>query len=160
LSRRQTCGSLGVVEQRLPSSCYIANKPLLGTLEPFRYSWLSGIQAPNARELTRSGKKLTRQLGVVLDKGRDRFRQKEAANFTMISPPDLQTIERIVDHLGRARNLLFVTGAGLSADSGLPTYRGVGGLYEGDATEEGHAIEEMLSGEMFREHPDWTWKYL
>jgi NAD-dependent deacetylase len=78
----------------------------------------------------------------------------------MIGPPDLHTIDRIVDHLGRARNLLFITGAGLSADSGLPTYRGVGGLYECDETEVGYAIEEMLSGEMFRERPDLTWNYL
>ena len=36
----------------------------------------------------------------------------------------------------------------------------VGGLYNGGETEEGFAIEEMLSGEMFRERPAWTWKYL
>ena len=46
----------------------------------------------------------------------------------MMSLPDLDTIDRIVDHLGRTRSILFVTGAGMSADSGLPTYRGVGGL--------------------------------
>ncbi len=78
----------------------------------------------------------------------------------MISPPDLETIDRIVDHLARARSILFVTGAGMSADSGLPTYRGVGGLYEREETEEGLAIEEMLSGPMFRSRPEWTWKYL
>jgi len=78
----------------------------------------------------------------------------------MISPPDLQTIDRIVGHLGRARSILFVTGAGMSADSGLPTYRGVGGLYDRGETEEGLAIEELLSGEMFQERPAWTWKYL
>ena len=78
----------------------------------------------------------------------------------MISPPDLETIDRIVDHLGRCRNILFVTGAGMSADSGLPTYRGVGGLYNRGETEEGFAIEEMLSGATFRRKPEWTWKYL
>jgi NAD-dependent deacetylase len=55
---------------------------------------------------------------------------------------------------------LFVTGAGLSADSGLPTYRGVGGLYESEETDEGYAIEELLSGEALRERPELTWKYL
>jgi NAD-dependent deacetylase len=78
----------------------------------------------------------------------------------VISPPDIQTIDRIVEHLGRARSILFITGAGMSADSGLPTYRGVGGLYECDETEEGLPIEEMLSGAMFRQRPEWTWKYL
>src|SRR5262249_51116512 len=47
-----------------------------------------------------------------------------------------------------------------SAESGLPTYRGVGGLYNRDESEEGFAIEELLSGELFRERPELTWKYL
>jgi NAD-dependent deacetylase len=77
-----------------------------------------------------------------------------------LTPPDRETIDRIVAQLRRSRSLLFVTGAGMSADSGLPTYRGVGGLYNNGETEEGLAIEEMLSGEMFRARPEWTWKYL
>lgn len=60
----------------------------------------------------------------------------------------------------RAQSLLFVTGAGLSADSGLPTYRGIGGLYDREITEEGFAIEEALSGEMLRRRPEICWKYL
>ena len=40
-----------------------------------------------------------------------------------------------------ASSILFVTGAGVSADSGLPTYRGVGGLYDGEGTEDGIRIE-------------------
>jgi len=80
--------------------------------------------------------------------------------MAMLSPPDVETIDRIVTHLERCRSILFVTGAGMSADSGLPTYRGVGGLYDGGETEEGFPIEVMLSGEMFRHNPAWTWKYL
>jgi len=57
-------------------------------------------------------------------------------------------------------NLLFVTGAGISVDSGLPTYRGIGGLYDVDTTAEGLAIEEILSGEMLTTSPELTWKYL
>lgn len=41
---------------------------------------------------------------------------------------DAHTINMIVEALLRAKAVLFVTGAGLSADSGLPTYRGDGGL--------------------------------
>ena len=62
--------------------------------------------------------------------------------------------------LARARRVLVVTGAGISADSGLPTYRGVGGLYEGCTTEDGLRIEEALSGSMLRRRPELTWKYL
>ena len=46
-------------------------------------------------------------------------------------------IEHVVDILARCRSLLFITGAGISADSGLPTYRGIGGLYNNEHPEEG-----------------------
>ncbi len=63
-------------------------------------------------------------------------------------------------HLRAAHRVLFVTGAGISADSGLPTYRGVGGLYNGEVTEDGMEIEEALSGHCFAMQPEITWKYL
>jgi NAD-dependent deacetylase len=59
-----------------------------------------------------------------------------------------------------ARRILFITGAGISADSGLPTYRGTGGLYDGRLTESGLPIEVVLSGEMFARAPEVTWSYL
>ena len=74
--------------------------------------------------------------------------------------PDPDSVSAAARILARARSVLFVTGAGISADSGLPTYRGVGGLYEGDFTEEGLPIEVLLSGEMLRRRPATTWKYL
>lgn len=68
--------------------------------------------------------------------------------------------EEIAALLHSSRRTLFITGAGISADSGLPTYRGIGGLYEDDLTEEGIPIEEALSGTMLRRRPEITWKYL
>jgi NAD-dependent deacetylase len=62
--------------------------------------------------------------------------------------------------ISSSRRVLFITGAGVSADSGLPTYRGVGGLYNDEVTEEGLSIEEALSGDCFSVRPDITWKYL
>lgn len=69
-------------------------------------------------------------------------------------------LDRVAAVFARARSALFITGAGISADSGLPTYRGVGGLYEGAATDEGLAIEDALSGDMLRARPELTWKYI
>lgn len=60
----------------------------------------------------------------------------------------------------RADRILVLTGAGLSADSGLPTYRGVGGLYEDADTPEGLPIEVALSGPMLRRRPDLCWRYI
>lgn len=66
----------------------------------------------------------------------------------------------IAEKLQASQRVLFITGAGISADSGLPTYRGVGGLYNDESTEEGLAIEDALSGSCFDVRPDITWKYL
>ncbi len=76
------------------------------------------------------------------------------------SPTNQRAIAEVADHLRQCRRLLFITGAGLSADSNLPTYRGIGGLYERNETEEGMPIEELLSGEMLLARPELTWKYL
>jgi NAD-dependent deacetylase len=69
-------------------------------------------------------------------------------------------IARAATILRGADRVLFVTGAGISADSGLPTYRGIGGLYEGAVTEEGVAIEDALSGAMLEHDPGLCWKYI
>lgn len=69
-------------------------------------------------------------------------------------------IAKATEYFRGAREVFVVTGAGISADSGLPTYRGIGGLYDGVTTEDGVAIEVALSGSMFRSQPEITWKYL
>jgi NAD-dependent deacetylase len=73
---------------------------------------------------------------------------------------DPRQIADIAELLARASNVLFITGAGISADSGLPTYRGIGGMYDVDHTEEGLPIEVALSGEMMRQRPELCWKYI
>ena len=77
-----------------------------------------------------------------------------------LSDKDLWAINRVVSLLARSRSLLFITGAGVSADSGVPTYRGIGGLYNSDDTEDGMSIEDLLSGRTMRRRPELTWKYL
>jgi NAD-dependent deacetylase len=68
--------------------------------------------------------------------------------------------QTVANLLSKAQHPLFITGAGISADSGLPTYRGIGGLYEEKHTKEGIPIETALSGDMLRTRPELTWKYL
>lgn len=71
-----------------------------------------------------------------------------------------KAIDQVVHLLGTSRSVLFITGAGVSADSGLPTYRGIGGLYNAKVTDEGLPIEQALAGEIINERPELTWKYL
>lgn len=73
---------------------------------------------------------------------------------------DERLLSDIVRRLRNSRSVLFITGAGVSAESGLPTYRGIGGLYEQAETADGIPIEAALSGAMFRRDPALTWKYI
>ncbi len=72
----------------------------------------------------------------------------------------IPAIEAVAERLLEAERVLFITGAGISADSGLPTYRGIGGLYNDRHTDEGLPIEVALSAEVMRKTPAITWKYL
>jgi len=59
-----------------------------------------------------------------------------------------ELITQVAYHLRRAERILFITGAGLSADSGLPTYRGIGGLYnEKLSADSGAPTVEINPGE-------------
>ena len=57
--------------------------------------------------------------------------------------------------LTRSERLLVITGAGISAESGIPTYRGPGGLYSG--TSEAPAA---MSAEGFRRDPEMVWRHI
>ncbi len=50
--------------------------------------------------------------------------------------------------------IVFFTGAGVSAESGIPTFRD----YKGNANEKG--FETLLTLSYFKNHPDITWKWL
>lgn len=69
-------------------------------------------------------------------------------------------IGAVAARLHAGSRVLAITGAGISADSGLPTYRGIGGLYEQDSTEEGMSIEQALSGDTFARDPALTWRHI
>jgi len=73
---------------------------------------------------------------------------------------DVEKLEKVCRILGKVHSILFITGAGISADSGLPTYRGIGGLYDQKHTDDGIPIEEALSGAMLAARPEITWKYV
>ena len=62
--------------------------------------------------------------------------------------------------LQQAKRVCVLTGAGISADSGLPTYRGIGGLYNDIEVEAGLPIEEILHERTLVRDPALTWKYV
>ncbi len=56
------------------------------------------------------------------------------------------------------RSVGVITGAGISAESGIPTYRGKGGIY--DDPQEGDRTIEALSAHTLAADPDRTWRAL
>jgi NAD-dependent deacetylase len=62
-------------------------------------------------------------------------------------------VEVVIAALRDASSVLVLTGSGISAESGLPTFRGVGGLWRT------HRVEELASPEGFERDPVlvWTW---
>ena len=57
------------------------------------------------------------------------------------------------ERLARARRVLVVTGAGISAESGIPTFRGADGYWRN------HRAEELASPEGFARDPQLVWEW-
>lgn len=62
-------------------------------------------------------------------------------------------MERARTLLEKARTVCVVTGAGVSAESGVPTFRGEGGLWKS------HAPEELATPGAFRRDPRLVWEW-
>src|SRR5258708_77985 len=56
-------------------------------------------------------------------------------------------------YLARAKSICVLTGAGISAESGIKTFRDAGGLWED------HSIEKVATPEGFAEDPKLVWKF-
>lgn len=61
--------------------------------------------------------------------------------------------------LTQARSALFITGSALTADSGIPHFRGIPGLQR-KTPQEGKLFEAALSIETLRTKPNTTWRFL
>lgn len=67
---------------------------------------------------------------------------------------ELDPSERqLAEWLTGARRVMAFCGAGVSAESGVPTFRGAGGLWEG------HSIEEVATPEAFDRNPLLVWRF-
>ncbi|TGK85569.1 NAD-dependent deacylase [Leptospira bourretii] len=62
-------------------------------------------------------------------------------------PPDL------IHRIRSATNVLFLTGAGISSESGIPTFRGDGGYWKK------FKAEELATPEAFASHPEVVWDW-
>lgn len=70
-----------------------------------------------------------------------------------MTDPELAQLARAVDWVRGAERICVLTGAGVSAESGVPTFRASDGLWEG------HRIEDVASPEGFRRDPRLVWQF-
>lgn len=63
------------------------------------------------------------------------------------------SIKEVRERLAAASSVCALTGSGISSESGLPTFRGVGGLWHS------HRVEDLASPDGFERDPRlvWTW---
>src|SRR5580693_9524644 len=64
-----------------------------------------------------------------------------------------KAIEQAQAVLKKAKRVAVLTGAGISAESGVPTFRASDGLWEG------HRIEDVASPEGFVRDPQLVWNF-
>ena len=64
-----------------------------------------------------------------------------------------ETLQPLEQALSAARKIAVMTGAGISAESGVPTFRGAGGLWEG------HRAEELATPQAFERDPILVWEF-
>lgn len=68
----------------------------------------------------------------------------------LIPPADLQSFS---EHLRGSTRILALLGAGLSASSGLPTFRGVGGIWRS------YEAVDLATPEAFAQDPGLVWQF-
>jgi NAD-dependent deacetylase len=65
----------------------------------------------------------------------------------------MSEFDRAAEYLRSAKRVAVLTGAGVSAESGVPTFRAADGLWEG------HAIEDVATPAGFRRDPLLVWRF-
>ena len=73
-----------------------------------------------------------------------------ASRSNIVPQRDLETFQA---HLSQSKRILALVGAGLSASSGLPTFRGAGGLWRT------HDATSLATPEAFESHPGLVWQF-
>lgn len=81
------------------------------------------------------------------------FRRHSFMTSAMAPPKDYDSIPAFHDKLLRSKRILAVCGAGLSSASGLPTFRGAGGLWRN------HEATQLATPEAFRDDPGLVWLF-
>lgn len=70
-----------------------------------------------------------------------------------MDPSSISIPDSLISKLREARRVTFITGAGISAESGVPTFRGKDGLWKN------YRAEELATPWAFEKNPELVWKW-
>lgn len=80
-----------------------------------------------------------------------------AAGTSQLRPAELISEQRVAQVLRRSRRVVVLTGAGISSESGIPTFRGSDGYWT--VGSENYGPQELATWEKFNEMPEELWKW-
>merc|ERR1719310_1296889 len=72
-------------------------------------------------------------------------------------PAEMISEQRVAQVLSRASKVVVLTGAGISAESGIPTFRGADGFWT--VGSENYRPQELATWAKFDEMPEELWKW-
>jgi NAD-dependent deacetylase len=84
--------------------------------------------------------------------GQNNFRKAESQNSRRPIDADAK-LNEAAKVMRQAQRIAVLTGAGISAESGLPTFSGAGGLWEGNR------LEDVATPMAFRRDPSHVWRF-
>jgi NAD-dependent deacetylase sirtuin 5 len=76
-----------------------------------------------------------------------------ASSAARLSVVPREQLESFQEHLNKSTRILALLGAGLSASSGLPTFRGAGGMWRT------HDATALATPEAFERDPGLVWQF-
>merc|ERR1719454_1239357 len=84
-------------------------------------------------------------------------RQMGGGSGKQLRPPELIDEAVCAQILRRSRRVVVLTGAGVSAESGIPTFRGSDGFWT--VGSENYRHQELATWEKFNEMPEELWRW-
>lgn len=65
----------------------------------------------------------------------------------------IEDVSQFRETFRKSKYIVAVTGAGISAESGIPTFRGKGGYWRG------YAVQTLAAMSKFKENPSLVWEF-
>jgi NAD-dependent deacetylase len=84
---------------------------------------------------------------------RDERRRQDLARVTEVTVTDAEALDHLAGRLRSARAIAVMTGAGISAESGIPTFRGADGLWHS------YSATDLATPEAFARDPGLVWQW-